>query len=129
MVGRQNQKLATKFGGPFPIIKCISKVAYHVKLPSKAKIHEVFHVNILKSALKSLESVDETILFLVGENGLLPLQPRKILQKRKRKGITWSLLSWIGLPKENSTWVKEHNMKINFPELPCGQIKSQPGVM
>lgn len=78
---------------------------------------------MLKSALKSSESVHEAILFLVDENGLLSLQPGKFFQQRKQKGVTWNCVNCLGLHVGNSTWVKEYDLKKNFPKFPCGQGK------
>uniref|UniRef100_A0A0A9CHQ3 Tf2-1-like SH3-like domain-containing protein n=1 Tax=Arundo donax TaxID=35708 RepID=A0A0A9CHQ3_ARUDO len=41
-------KLAPRFYGLFQIVERIGDVAYHLKLPKKAKIHYVFHVGVLK---------------------------------------------------------------------------------
>jgi len=50
-------KLAPQFCGPFRIIKRISPVAYRIALPSKVKVHDVFHVSLLKKLVKDVNRV------------------------------------------------------------------------
>ncbi|XP_048228757.1 uncharacterized protein LOC125369762 [Ricinus communis] len=40
--------LVRRYKGPFPIVKRVGAVAYQLQLPSKLKIHNVFHVSMLK---------------------------------------------------------------------------------
>lgn len=40
--------LIRKYEGPFPILERVGKAAYRVQLLPKLKIHNVFHVNMLK---------------------------------------------------------------------------------
>ena len=42
------KKLSPRYCGPYKVIKKIREEAYKLKLPTHLKVHDVFHVNLLK---------------------------------------------------------------------------------
>ena len=45
---RASRKLAPRFVGPFRVLAAVGPVAFRIELPSEYRIHDVFHVSVLK---------------------------------------------------------------------------------
>ncbi|KAD3640227.1 hypothetical protein E3N88_29450 [Mikania micrantha] len=78
-----HQKLAAKFFGPFQILEKTGSVAYKLQLPPTSKIHPVFHVDLLKKAIK--EPVDAVLLLDLETSAGEVLVPGSILATRRVK--------------------------------------------
>jgi hypothetical protein len=47
-MGSAHSKLSPKFYGTYKVLERIGEVSYQLPLPSKAHVHDVFHVALLK---------------------------------------------------------------------------------
>jgi len=109
---RQHQKLAPKFYGPYRIIKKIGPVAYQLALPPKAKIHNVFHVSVLKKWVGVGVPVQDDLPLLSQDSRLTP---QAILDQRVQQGSTEVLVHWKELSPADATWEPLVDFQLRFP--------------
>jgi len=81
-------QLAQWFYGSF--IERIGSVAYQLALPLTVKVHDVFHVSLLKKYVEYVDHVIEWFVLQVEPDGEFQWKPQCILQK---KGVHASELS------------------------------------
>lgn len=66
---KRNQKLEAKFIRLFQSLHLVEKQAYKLELPTKQRIHDVFHVLVLKQDTKRKKQINKFIpKFEVGNN-------------------------------------------------------------
>ncbi|KAL8107139.1 hypothetical protein AgCh_023802 [Apium graveolens] len=105
---RINHKLAIKFYGPFQVVALIGKVAYILKLPSSAGIHDVFHVSHLKSFHGEVPLVATLPTSVSQHQPVIVKPPRAVIDRRIQKvhnvAQVQYLVQWDGLPNSEETW-------------------------
>lgn len=79
---RKSMKLAPRFFGPYQIIKHIGDVAYRLEVPPDSKIHNVFHVCMLRCYRRSVTHSLAAIPPMNGEAMELLHRPDSILEQR-----------------------------------------------
>lgn len=84
VAARKNLKLASKFFGPYPVIKRISPMAYELQLPAEPRIHPIFHVSQLKKKVGPKIFPIKEPPFSMPE-GQLVAEPIAILDRRMIK--------------------------------------------
>jgi hypothetical protein len=111
----KSSKLSPRFYGPYKVIEHIGNVAYHLQLPSKAKIHDVFHVALLK---KFEGTPPEAVIPLPAiQHGRVLPKPDKVIKARLNRGVWEVLVSWQGQAPTDTTWEKIDDFKQEYPEV------------
>ena len=117
----RTKKLGPKFVGPFKILERIGKVSYRLEIPEVWKLHNVFHICLLKEyhtderfakPAPHYDVVDKCIHFhiqaIVGE-------------KLDKKGRQLYLVKWTGYDDE--TWEREDRLLVDSPEYALTRIR------
>ena len=111
-------KLRCKFVGPFEIVDKIGPLVYRLKLPDTWKIHNVFHVSLLKPWNQSLFSAaqQQVVPELEEPKAVQYYETEKIIRWRWVGQGRWRtkkyLVLWRDQPVEEMSWVPE----ANFPD-------------
>ncbi|GJT91570.1 retrotransposon-related protein [Tanacetum coccineum] len=119
--GKQH-KFSQKFYGPFEIIAKVGQVAYKLKLPAQAQIHDVFHISQLKKDRGPLVPMDSVMLPQCDKEGTLLKQPLKLLDRRiAGKGnrvvvyVVYGLVQWSNGTTEDASWEDLERLVKDFP--------------
>ncbi|GJT96586.1 ty3-gypsy retrotransposon protein [Tanacetum coccineum] len=113
---RRSQKLATRYYGPFRILRRIGPVAYELELPPAARIHNVFHVSLLKK-LCGEPSTQTCPLPRLAWGTTPEMSPIKILGNRSliQGGGDEVLVQWDNAPADEATWEDRDTFLKTFP--------------
>eukprot|EP00253_Pinus_taeda_P030135 PITA_30135 len=76
-------KLAPRYYGPFQILARIGPVAYQLALPSHIRVHNVFHVSVLKKYVYDPKHVIRWQDIQVEPEGEVLVEPLSILGRRE----------------------------------------------
>lgn len=83
-------KLAPRFYGTFQVIARIGDVAYRLQLPEKARIHNVFHVGLLKKFIGDPPAAAPVPLPPIVHGRVLPT-PKILRAHSSRSAESWRL--------------------------------------
>jgi hypothetical protein len=125
MVG--SAKLLPKFIGPFEITGQVNEVAYRLALPECMRMHNVFHVSLLREWHDNGKYQPPPPPVIL--DGDLEYEVERVLHhrekvigtkrtrhgKKKIMGREY-LIKWLGYPAEYNTWEPEENC-LNCPDM------------
>ena len=101
------KKLAPRFLGPFRVLDAVGSQAYRLSLPSRMKIHNVFHVSLLEPWHGHDIAEPAESMPLADEDGEWEVQ--EILGSKVVNGKKKFLVKWKGWPEEYDSWEPEEN--------------------
>ena len=114
-------KFAPRYVGPFEILDRLGHVAYQFNLLPHIRIHDVFHISLLKKYV-----VDQTHIIIwdniqVEPEGDFHTEPMCIFDKREiqlqKHTIVQIKVQWKHYSAKEATWESEEIMRQNFPAL------------
>jgi hypothetical protein len=112
--GPYSSKLLPKWIGPFTVVAKVGKAAYRLKLLGNMRIHDVFHVSLLKPYVSGHGAPPPPILSVEGD---LEYEIERIIDHRVHRGhATQYRVRWKGYSAEHDTWEPMSNLR-NCREL------------
>ena len=115
-------KLSPRYIGPYEIIEKVGPLAYRLALPPElARIHNVFHVSMLRRyrsdpshVLKESEvEISENLCYI---EELVTIMDHRVKQLRKRE-IPMVKGFWRNHGIQEATWETEEKMRRDYPHL------------
>ena len=76
-------KLTPRYCGPFEILAKVGLVAYQLALPPNIKVHNLFHVSILKIYVHDVSHVIDWNVIQVEPEGEFQVGPEHVLDRRE----------------------------------------------
>lgn len=117
------KKLSARYCGPYVITKKINNQAYTLMLPPHNKVHNVFHVSLLKKYVPDESHILGHKIALVSKDVTLDVNLERILQTRQRilcnRTIIEHLVKWTRYVEENASWECEDSLLKFYPEFKC----------
>lgn len=115
LVPGRRTKLSPRFAGPFQIRERIGNVAYRLLLPEGARLHNVFHVGVLKPFHGTPPTTPPSLPPL--QHGRILPHPERVLGSSKRRGSWHVLVQRHGMPAEEATWEPVTTMQAEHPSF------------
>eukprot|EP00253_Pinus_taeda_P011854 PITA_11854 len=114
-------KLAPRYFGRFQNLARVGPVAYQLALPSHIRIHNVFHVSVLKKYVYDPKHVIRWQDVRVESEGKVLVEPQSILDRRevrlRKRVITQVKVLWQHYGPEEATWQDEELIRKAYPNL------------
>ncbi|KAE8649329.1 hypothetical protein Csa_015359 [Cucumis sativus] len=109
--------LIRRYEGPFSIIKRVGKAAYRLELLPRLKIHNVFHVSMLKLFYEDKEdpSISEssrapTCMISEFNRKIKEILVERKIRRREVPSYNEYLIAWEGLRENEASWEKEDTL-------------------
>jgi hypothetical protein len=100
------------------VLKRIGEAAYKLELPDHVRVHDVFHVSLLKPYVPdTFLRLDDSIS--IDESGSFAVTPEFLIEARTKqlrgRTIREYLVKWTIYPVEEASWVSEEELRKDFP--------------
>jgi transposase InsO family protein len=108
-------KLRQRYFGPYKIVEEINSVAFRLDLPQGARLHNVFHVGLLKKFVGTPPAAPPQLPPV--HHGAIVPQPSCVLRLRFEGGTRQALVQWEGLPPSAASWEDLDKFQMRCPQF------------
>ena len=108
-------KLKPRFFGPYRVTELINEVAVRLALPPRARIHDVFHVGLLKK-FQGTPPADPPPLPPLHHGAVAP-EPERAVRFRLARGVHQVLVQWKGESAASATWEDVEPFRATYPDF------------
>ena len=108
-------KLKPRFVGPYKVTEVVNEVAVRLELPPDARLHDVFHVGVLKKFVGSPPAAPPALPPL--SNGAVVPAPSRVTQGRLARGVRQVLVEWEGHDPAAASWEDLDDFRTRFPSF------------
>lgn len=117
--GQANDKLSSRYFGPFDVVERVGETAYRLKLPLSYRMHDVINIQHLKKA--PLDEFNRTsppapLLAVDQDEGWEEYEVERVIDRRNRHGKVQYLAKFKDYPVSDSIWYDEKDSE-SFREL------------
>ena len=108
-------KLWPRFYGPYRVVELINEVAVHLALPVGARLHDVFHVGVLKQFDGAPPDAPPPLWPM--HHGAVAFEPERAVHYRLAHGVRQVLIQWKGESAASSTCEDVEAFSSKHPEF------------
>ena len=108
-------KLRQRYFGPYKIIEKINEVAFRLALPPGTRLHNAFHVGLLKKFVGQPPASPPPLP--PTQHGAIIAVPSQVLKARLYRGVRQLLVQWEGLPPSSASWEDLASFQTRYPSF------------
>ncbi|RLN33026.1 putative retroelement [Panicum miliaceum] len=106
-------KLKPRFYWPYMVIELINEVAVRLALPVGARLHDVFHIGLLKKFHGPPPEAPPPLPTI--HHGAVAPEPERAVRFRLARGVRQVLVHWKGESAASATWEDVDAFRDKFP--------------
>jgi hypothetical protein len=95
-------KLKPRYFGPYCVIELINDVAVRLALPPRARLHDIFHIGLLKKFHGTPPEAPPPLPPI--HRGAAAPEPARAVRTRLARGVRQVLVQWKGESAASATW-------------------------
>jgi len=108
-------KLRPRFYGPYRVTELLNDVAVRLALPPQARLHDVFHIGLLKKFHGSPPDAPPALPAV--HHGAVVPEPERAVKMRLARGVRQLLIQWKGESPASATWEDADAFTAKYPEF------------